>query len=128
MENQNSLSEDDRKKLLSPEEERENAGIKKVKSYIKDHYTEKISLNDLAQHVGYNPSYLSTLFKKHEGVSPLDYLNITRIKQAKVFLAGSEFSISDVAMMVGFNSVSYFNHMYKSIEGETPGDYRASLK
>ena len=75
--------------------------------------------------VGYNPSYLSTLFKKKEGISPLDYLNTIRINQAKLFLAGSDFSISDIAMMVGFNSVSYFNHMYKAEVGLTPGEYRA---
>lgn len=124
VENQNTLSSVEKKKLLAAEEE--NKGIQKVKSYIKDHYTEKIGLNDLAQHVGYNPSYLSTLFKKHEGVPPLDYLNITRINQAKIFLAASDFSISDIAMMVGFNSVSYFNHMFKSTVNQTPGEYRIS--
>ena len=125
LENQNKLPEGDRNKLLSSDEEKENTGIQKVKNYIKDHYTEKITLNELAQVVGYNPSYLSTLFKKKEGISPLDYLNTIRINQAKLFLAGSDFSISDIAMMVGFNSVSYFNHMYKAEVGLTPGEYRA---
>ena len=127
LENQNNLSDSAKEKLLSSDEDNENRGIQKVKAYIKDHYTEKITLNELAQQVGYNPSYLSTLFKKKEGISPLDYLNVTRINQAKLFLAGSDFSISDIAMMVGFNSVSYFNHMYKNVVGKTPGEYRASI-
>jgi len=128
VENQSAMTGTEKEKLLSAEEEKENVGIQKVKSFIKDHYTEKITLNDLAQHAGYNPSYLSTLFKKHEGIPPLDYLTLTRINQAKVFLAGSDFSISDIAMMVGFNSVSYFNHTYKSVVGQTPSEYRASIK
>lgn len=127
VENQSTLTGREKEELLSTEKELENDGIRKAKSYIKDHYTDKITLNDLAEYVGYNPSYLSAMFKKHEGIPPLDYLNLTRINQAQIFLAASDFSISDIAMMVGFNSVSYFNHTYKAITGQTPGEYRAAI-
>lgn len=123
---QQALPEDTVDRLRSPERETEHQGVLRAKEYMKDHYTEQITLNDIADYSGYNPSYLSTLFRQSTGVPPLDYLNRVRIRQAKLLLASREFSISDVAMMVGFQNVSYFNKIFKRSTGQTPGAYQMS--
>lgn len=115
-------------KLVKEESDAEHQGVHKAKEYMKDHYTEQITLNDIASYTGYNPSYLSTIFKRHEGIPPLDYLTGVRIRQARILLACNDFSISDVAMMVGFQNISYFNRTFKKVTGQTPGEYKASVR
>ena len=125
---QNALDRDSRKKLMPSENSEEHQGIHKAKEYMKEHYTEPITLNDIAAYTNYNPSYLSTIFRRHEGIPPLDYLTNIRIRQARLLLACKDFSISDVALMVGFQNISYFNKIFKRIVGQTPGEYKAGMK
>ncbi|MBQ8305319.1 MAG: response regulator [Blautia sp.] len=121
---QEPLPDHAREKLVQAENEDEHRGVQMAKDYIQEHYTEQISIADIASYCSYNPSYLSTIFKQHEGIPPLDYLTNVRIRQARLLLACHDFSIGDVATMVGFQSISYFNRTFKKIVGQTPGDYR----
>ena len=111
-------------RLVQTDSEDEHRGVQMAKDYIKEHYTEQISIADIAAYCSYNPSYLSTIFKQHEGIPPLDYLTNVRIRQARLLLACHDFSIGDVATMVGFQNISYFNRIFKKIVGQTPGAYR----
>ena len=128
VDSQGALSEKSRQKLVSPESDAEHQGVHKAKEYMKDHYTEQITLNDIAAYTSYNPSYLSTIFKRQEGIPPLDYLTGIRIRQACILLACNDFSIGDVAMMVGFQNISYFNRIFKKTTGQTPREYKASVR
>ncbi len=128
VDSQETLSESSRQKLVSPESDAEHQGVHKAKEYMKDHYTEQITLNDIAAYTSYNPSYLSTIFKRHEGIPPLDYLTGIRIRQARILLACNDFSIGDVAMMVGFQNISYFNKIFKKNTGQTPREYKSSVR
>ena len=128
VDSQEALSAQSRQKLVSHENDAEHQGVHKAKEFMKDHYTEQITLNDIAAYTSYNPSYLSTIFKRHEGVPPLDYLTSIRIRQARLLLACNDFSIGDVALMVGFQSISYFNRTFKKLVGQTPGEYKASIR
>lgn len=125
---QEPLPDHARDKLVQAENEDEHRGVQMAKDYIQEHYTEQISIADIAAHCSYNPSYLSTIFKQHEGIPPLDYLTNVRIRQARLLLACHDFSIGDVATMVGFQSISYFNRTFKKIVGQTPGDYQKNPK
>lgn len=128
VDSQDSLSKESREKLVSRENEEEHRGVQQAKEYMKEHYTEQISLAEIAEYVNYNPSYLSTIFKRHEGIPPLDYLTNVRIRQARLLLACNDFSIGDIATMVGFQSISYFNRTFKKVVGQTPGEYKASIR
>ncbi len=54
----------------------------------------------------------------------IDYLNLTRIRESKKFLADEKLSIGDIAVKLGFNDQSYFTKVFKKHEGMTPGKYR----
>ncbi|WP_127490542.1 helix-turn-helix domain-containing protein [Paenibacillus glycanilyticus] len=91
--------------------------------YMQQHYRQDISLDNCAEHIGTNPFYLSKSFKVVTGKNFIDYLTELRIEKAKELLRESELKINDVAEQVGYQH-SYFNRIFKKLEGMTPTSYR----
>lgn len=98
--------------------------IKQAIAYIDDHYSNDISLNEVADHVHLNPSYLSTLFKSELNVSFSDYLTKVRIQRAKQLLLTTDLNVTEVAEEVGYNTPKYFNKVFKEHVGQTPSMFR----
>ncbi len=98
--------------------------IGKIKQYVKDHLQEEISMEDIAEVVYLNPQYMARMFKKHEGISILEYITDRRIEMASVLLRESDYTIYQVAGMVGYANYSYFTRVYKKMTGKTPQDYK----
>ncbi len=95
-----------------------------VTDYIRNHYNEDISLEMIAGKVFINPAYFSQLFKKEVGCGFNDYLNNLRIKNAKILLMQPFLKVNEVADMVGYNNIVYFNRIFKKYTGVTPSEYR----
>ena len=90
-----------------------------------DHFGENMKLTDLTGYVNLSVSYFSALFKRTTGIGVIEYLNKTRIKKAKEMFANHrDYSVSEVAYMVGFDNLSYFSKTFKKYEGMTPAEYR----
>lgn len=101
--------------------------IKKVCDYINKNYMNEVTLDEMAQYSNLSTSYFSTLFKQHTGNSFVNYVNQKRIHEAKSLLIEHDIRIYDVADMVGFSSLPYFNRVFKTIVGMPPNEYRKSL-
>ena len=94
-------------------------------SYIDHHYTEDISLENLADSVEMHPNYVCSLFKKQFGYSYLTYLHQKRIEHAKKLLVQTEFhTLDEIATLVGYNSSNQLLRIFKKYEHMTPGEYR----
>ena len=102
----------------------QNLPIKKAVQYIENNFNEQIGLNDIADAVGLNASYLSRLFKKETGESITEHLTQFRIEKAKELLKDESLRLRDIAMAVGFNDVSYFSNTFKKIAGMSPTEFR----
>lgn len=98
--------------------------MKKVMKYIEDHYSEKISIAEIAGEVGCAPSYFMRIFKKNIGVSFIEYLNDFRIDTGARLLKETSSSIMEIAMKVGFDNLSYFNRSFKKKYKVSPGQFR----
>ncbi|SDX31358.1 helix-turn-helix domain-containing protein [Eubacterium barkeri] len=94
--------------------------------YICDHYDLPITVNDLAEIERYNVTYYNDWFKQQTGVSPGIYLRRTRVEKAKDLLRNTRFSVTNIAVMVGYSSNSTFTRAFRSITGMTPKMYRES--
>ena len=95
-------------------------------AYIAAHFTEDISLSDVAAHLGYHEKYLSSALHSLTGMNFCMFLASYRVDLAKqIFRSpdGREKSISQVAMEVGFSSINTFNRSFKRLTGMTPGEY-----
>lgn len=92
--------------------------------YIVENYNLQITIEQLAEMESYNVTYYNDWFKQQTGVSPGMYLRRTRINKAKELLEKTEFSMTEVAVMVGYSNNSTFTRAFKSITGEVPKQYR----
>lgn len=95
-------------------------------SYINNNYEREISLKDIAQYVFLSTSYFTRAFKEEMGISPINYLLMTRIERAKELIKGSNSKISDIALSVGFSNQQRFNDIFKKYVKMTPLQYRNS--
>jgi AraC-like DNA-binding protein len=98
--------------------------IKESLAYLLEHYGEKITLNEVAAHVSFSPTYLCTLFKNEMGQSFKSCLNRIRIEKSKELMPNHDLSIADISYKVGFADQSYFARVFKQYEGITPYHYR----
>ena len=88
--------------------------------YVRNHYAEDMDEGELARSLGMSYSYFSRSFRRVTGMTFKQYLNRTRINQAEKLLCRGSASVSEVATRCGYNSISYFISVYKSITGKTP--------
>ena len=95
-----------------------------VCSYIEDHCTENLSLEDAARFSGFSKYHFTRLFKQFTGTTYYRYLNQKRIARAEQALADPALSITDVAMESGFPSMSAFIRMFHITKGCTPSQFR----
>lgn len=92
-------------------------------TYIANHYSEKISVKDIAKELGCSSTYLSKLFQKYVGISVYNYVIEYRIHMAANLLK-SDYSVTDVCYLTGFNDCSNFIEKFKQIIGTTPLKYK----
>jgi two-component system response regulator YesN len=92
--------------------------------YIRSHYTETITLQQVADHVHVSKNYFSILFKQTTGQNFIDYLINLRIERAKELLMTTELKVYEVAEQSGFNDTKYFSKLFKKVTGVSPVDYR----
>ncbi len=88
--------------------------------YINKNYAKPITATDCANIAGMSYSYFSRTFKAVVGKSFKEYLNETRINHAQKLLCSQDLTVSEVASLCGFDSVSYFISVYKKLKGITP--------
>ena len=95
-----------------------------ITDYLYEHYSENLSLPQLAEHFALSPSYLSRSFKKAAGLGLREYLVNLRIQQACELLLSTSLSVTEIADRCGFNDSNYFGDAFKKATGLSPRDYR----
>jgi len=102
----------------------EDKAVQMIKQFVSAHYSEDISLNDLARLVCLSPNYVSELFKKQTGENFSDYLIDYRLSVAKDLLRDVKYKVVDVSEMVGYADAKYFSRIFKKRVGVNPNAYR----
>ena len=95
-----------------------------ITGYLKEHYTEDISLEKLAGIFGYSPSYLSRMFQKYAKINYKDYLQRVRFEHAVKELEETEHQIGDIALNHGFPNSKAFSNLMRKKYGCLPNEYR----
>jgi AraC family transcriptional regulator len=106
---------------LSPAQKRS------VVTYIRANVSGSVSVAELAALVHMSPSHFARVFKTSFGISPYHFVMQERIKAAKVMLANTHVSASQVAMAFGFSSQSHFVKVFRQFTGVTPKQFKAGL-
>lgn len=92
--------------------------------YIKEHYQEQISLEDVAAAGNVSPNYLSKLFRNEMGIGFLDYMTQIRLKESEKLLEETNLSIKEIAAKVGYLDEKYYSKLFKKATGIKPSEYR----
>jgi AraC family transcriptional regulator len=98
-----------------------------VTQYIEENVSEQISLTELAKLVRLSVFHFSRAFKQSFGVPPHRYHTSRRIERAKVLLAKTNQSVTEVALDMGFSDTSSFTTAFRKLAGRTPTEYRRSV-
>lgn len=114
------------------EEERQDAEKKdqienlysKMCRYIEQNYCKKITLDEIAEELHANKSYLSRLYKSESGVNLFDDILKKRIHKAKEYMLHSDMKVYEISQAVGFEDTGYFSKVFKKYTGISPKEYR----
>lgn len=102
--------------------------ISQVRSFLDEHYSEKLSLESVASHFFIDKHYLARLFKEQYGVTLVTYLQQVRITHAKRMLRFTDKSIEEIGLECGIGELNYFSRVFKKLEGVSPRMYLRSQK
>lgn len=93
---------------------------KRAIRYMEAHFTEPLSLGELAESLGYSRYYFSHTFTEIVGCPAVHYLNLLRCNYAGILLANEDYNVSQIASLCGFTNSSYFTQTYKRLKGRLP--------
>lgn len=97
-----------------------------IYDYIHENYDKKPDVNDIASIVNLSTAAFCRYFKKQTNMTFTEFVNQYRITQAKTLLL-KDHNVSEVGYAVGFESMSYFNKLFKSLVGETPSSFKKTI-
>ena len=95
-----------------------------IRDYLDAHYTEKISLDALAEQFFISKFYLTRVFKEQFGVSINTYILNLRITKAKQLLRFTDQKLENIGYQCGLGAPHYFSRIFKQVEGITPSEFR----
>lgn len=101
--------------------------IVKALTYIDENFTGQIQIRDIADNLHISHTYLTKLFQKNVGVTPVKYINMKRIEYACYLLQNTDLSCESISDKTGIYDNAYFHKMFKSVKGMTPVQYKESL-
>lgn len=97
-------------------------------NYLHEHFTEDISLEQLANHFYISQYHLCREFKRYTSSTIVQYIHNLRVLHAQRFLQESDYSITEISKRVGFSNVTHFNRVYKSVTGMSPSQNKQSYQ
>ena len=98
-------------------------GLRLAIDYIQDNLGNKLTLTDIAGIACLSPTYFSYVFKKYNGITLWDYINIKRVEKAIEILKHEKITKVEIAESCGFSSSSNFYKIFTAITGKKPNDY-----
>ena len=111
-------------KLLPSHRYPNSVYVEHAVDYIAANFDKRLKINELADRIGVNRSYLTSSFKKSLGCSPQEYLMNLRIEKAKTLLKNGDIQVSEVAVRVGYGDPLAFSKVFKARTGRSPREYK----
>lgn len=95
-----------------------------IKEYIDKYYFENLTLNRISEDLKLSPSLISHVFKKETGYSPMQYMTMLRIGEAQTLLTSTDYPMTEISGMLGYNTPQNFYIMFRKNIGISPSQYR----
>ena len=98
--------------------------LQKAITFIHEHYSQELSLQQIAKAAGYNQRHLISRFNESFGISPIRFLYSIRAQNAQELIRYSDYELKQIAIMTGFKSVHHFSRVFHQTTGYPPGAWR----
>ncbi|AYB44028.1 response regulator [Paenibacillus lautus] len=105
-----------------------SAAVSRMKRFIRDHLSQDISLQAIADHMYMHPVHVSRLFKMETGFNVSDYVLRLKMEQAAELLGDHSLKNFEIALKLGYHNPNYFIRVFKKYYSVTPQEYRNSLE
>ena len=115
------------KTSVKAEHSRTAEEIDKAASYFSEHYSEPISIDAYAEEHLYSTSWFIRNFKLYTGFTPMQYILSKRIYNAEALLQNTQYNITEIAQIVGYDNPLYFSRIFKKLKGISPSEYRKHI-
>lgn len=102
--------------------------VNEVAGYIVNHYREPLSLETVADRFFVSKCYLSRIFKEVTGFTVNEYIHLNRIREAQRLLSCTSLNITEVSEALGYDTITYFERVFKKFSGTTPLKYRLAYR
>ena len=109
---------------LVRESHAEPISVVRARNYIREHLQDDLTLADVAKAACTSTFYICKLFKRHTGLNITEYVCRLRVEKAQELLQNPQLRISEIAYAVGFQSLTHFNRVFRSLAGQSPSEYR----
>lgn len=120
------------KQLCQLMEERREKPLDKLvcqtKQYVQEHYREKLTLSDIANHLNISPGHLSNTFRKVSDMTLSDYIAQVKIEEAMKLIDTHQYLIYEVADILGFENAYYFSKVFRKVTGQSPREYEQASR
>lgn len=113
--------------IANPDELAESKKLEKLStalSHISDNYTSQITTPELAAICNLNTAYFCELFKSATGKTPIEFINALRIRRAEELISATDMNMTEIALALGFSSPSYFDRVFRKMNGNSPREFR----
>lgn len=101
--------------------------IDKAAIYFSEHYSEAINIDEYAAKIHVSTSWFIRNFKQYTGVTPMQYILSKRIYNAEALLHNTQYNITEIAQIVGYDNPLYFSRLFKKVKGISPSEYRNNI-
>ncbi|WEG10962.1 AraC family transcriptional regulator [Pullulanibacillus sp. KACC 23026] len=98
--------------------------LQESRKYMDNHYSEGISVSDVAKYLGINRSYFTSSFTKEMQMSPLQYLTTIKMKKAYQMLLNPNYTVTEIALSVGYSDLYSFSRAFKNHYAISPSQFR----
>lgn len=98
-----------------------------AKDYFSEHYNEDINIEEYALSRHVSTSWFNKSFKSAVGTTPMKFILAIRIRNAQILLETTDYNISDIASMVGYDNPFYFSRLFRKQKGISPAAYRKTF-
>lgn len=116
------------KNVMLESKPQDTARLDTIYSFVSDHFTQTISLEEISDKVSMTEQAFSRYFKNKTGKTFTQFVNQYRLVHASKLLAEEHLSITDICFESGFNNFSHFNKKFKEFTGKSPSQYRNQIR
>lgn len=114
--------------LIDAEKSEEEQMVLRIRNYLNEHFMEEVTLDMIGDALGCSATYVSHIFKKATGRTPIQYIIRRRIGHAQTLLISTDHSATRIASIVGYDNTNYFSTLFSKVVGMSPIRYREFYK